>query len=114
MICQAPSTAAVWVCPTTGGGCSNQVVQVPTGATTTGCPTGQGLALTSTEFEALKAAATGGASTPLNVVVTDAFGTATPEQYQAMALVFAAALTAASIIWAAKRILYLFAHPNEA
>lgn len=49
-----------------------------------------------------------------SLTVKDAFGTATPEQYAAMGTVFGVVLAAAAVIWGAKRILYLFRHPNEA
>ena len=114
MICQSPSNAAVRVCPLTGGGCLTTVVNVPVGTTVTGCPVGQGLALTAAEFTALKAAATSSSpSAGASITVQDAFGTATPEQYQAISLVFGAVLAAASLIWAAKRLLYVFRHPSE-
>lgn len=115
MICQSPSTAAVWVCPSTGGGCLSAVVNVPMGTTTTGCPTGQGLALTAAEFTALKNAAVPAATaSSTQITVKDAFGTATPDQYASMASLFGVVLAAAAVIWGAKRLLYLFRHPSEA
>lgn len=45
--------------------------------------------------------------------VKDSFGTATPEQYQAIASIFGLVLCAAATIWAARRLLRLFSHPAE-
>lgn len=52
------------------------------------------------------------AASPLTV--KDAFGTATPEQYEAIALVFAAALSLLAFIWAGKRLVSLLSNIAEA
>lgn len=55
---------------------------------------------------------TGGSSGA--ITVTDAFGTATPEQYAALSLVFGAIITALAVIWGVKRVLRVFNNHSEA
>lgn len=52
------------------------------------------------------------AASPLTV--KDAFGTATPDQYEAIGLVFAAALALLAFIWAGKRLIHLLTNISEA
>jgi len=59
------------------------------------------------------AVASAPAGTASSITVTDSFGTATPDQYQAMALVFAAILAAAAIIWGVKQVLRVLRNPSE-
>lgn len=47
------------------------------------------------------------------VTIKDAFGTATPDQYAAMAALFGSVLCASAIIWGAKRILVLLRHETN-
>ena len=47
------------------------------------------------------------------ITVASAFGTATPDQYSAMGLVFGLILCAGAVIWGVKRVLFLFSHSSE-
>jgi hypothetical protein len=77
-------------------------------------PLFQGASTASTSAIAATAAAAAGGGAAGAITVTDAFGTATPEQYQAMALVFGAILSAAAVIWGSKALLQLLRSSNEA
>jgi hypothetical protein len=65
-------------------------------------------ATTAAAIAAATPSGTGGA-----ITVADAFGTATPEQYAAMALLFGAILSAACVIWGLKTFLSLLRTSNE-
>lgn len=82
----------------------------------TACPTGESMAFNQAEFDSAVAAAV--AASPMNtasstITVKDAFGTATPEQYEAMATVFGAILCALVIIWGVKQIHAFFQNTAE-
>lgn len=55
----------------------------------------------------------GSGSSSVAVTVKDGFGTATPDQYAAMASVFGAILCAAAAIWGVRRVLVLLSHTAE-
>lgn len=55
----------------------------------------------------------GGTGATTSVTVTDAFGTATPEQYEAMATIFGLILCALVMVWGVKQIHAFFQNPSE-
>jgi hypothetical protein len=57
--------------------------------------------------------ATGATIVQSTVHVNDAFGTATPEQYQAMMIIFGLLLSAGAAVWGVRRILKLFSSHAE-
>ena len=54
------------------------------------------------------------AVTAVPLTVKDSFGTATPDQYAAMAAVFGSVLGAAAVIWGLKRVHAVLTQPSEA
>jgi hypothetical protein len=76
-------------------------------------PLFQGASTASTSAIAATAAAAAGGGAGGSITVADAFGTATLDQYEAMAVIFGSLLSAACVIWGAKAFLAALRTSNE-